>query len=116
MAAMGEYTMASAQELSVESFDREVLEQEAPVVVDFWSQTCPHCLHLGPHFDKAAEARQGQVKFAKIAVQADAMAVFNRYHVSGVPTMILFRGGQEVARQSGAKTCEEILAWLQQCL
>jgi len=108
--------MAKPKELNVDSFTAEVLEAAMPVLVDFWSRTCPHCLHLNPHFEAAAEAGVGEVKFAKICVQDNAMPVFQQYHVSGVPTLILFRAGKEVMRRSGAITADEIAAWLQASL
>jgi len=108
--------MAASHDLNVESFDREVLQEAAPVLVDFWSRTCPHCLHLGPEFEQAAAGAEGRVKFAKLCVQDNAMPVFSQYQVMGVPTMILFRGGKEVARRSGAATSQDILAWLDDSL
>ena len=86
------------------------------MLVDFWSRTCPHCLHLNPHFEAAAEAAGDEVRFAKICVQDDAMPLFQQYHVSGVPTLILFRDGKELARRSGAITADDIAAWLEENL
>ena len=108
--------MAAVHQLEVATFDQEVKGEALPVLVEFWSQTCPHCLQLNPHFEKAAEGAAGTVKFAKISLQDGAMALFSQHGVSGVPTLILFRGGSEVARRVGATTSDQILAWLQQCL
>jgi thioredoxin len=103
--------MSKPLELNADTFGKEVLEEAAPVLVDFWSQTCPHCLRLGPDFDKAAELQSGQVKFVKVSVQ-DARALFGQYGVHAVPTLVFFREGEEVARRQGATTSEEIVSWL----
>jgi len=108
--------MAKPLELDAGNFDREVLEENTPVVVDFWSPTCPHCLQLNPHFEIAAETHKGEVKFVKIAAQDQAMPLFQQYGVRGVPTLVLFQAGKEIARQSGSKTSEQITAWLRECL
>jgi thioredoxin len=98
-------------DLDAESFGSEVLECELPVLVDFWSQTCPHCLKLAPQFDAAREQHGEQVKFVKVAVQ-DARPLFSEYKISAVPTLILFLNGNEVARRQGAASAEEIGEWL----
>ena len=108
--------MAGPQELNQSTFDREVLEQALPVLVDFWSRTCPHCLNLNPHFEQAAAAHEGRIKFVKVSVQDNAMPLFQQYGVQGVPTLILFRAGKEIARQSGSRTAEEIGTWLAESL
>lgn len=107
--------MAKPVECNVDTFAREVLEEAMPVVVDFWSHTCPHCLRLNPEFEAAAVSEDCPAKFVKVSVQ-DAMPLFGQHRVSTVPTLVLFRGGQELARQSGARTKDEILAWLKEHL
>lgn len=99
-------------DLDVDSFGAEVLDCVVPVLVDFWSHTCPHCLRLGPNFDKAAEEHGGRVKFVKVSVQ-DARDLFSQYRVHAVPTLVFFREGEEVARREGATTPEEIASWLE---
>ncbi len=103
--------MAKPVDLSAENFEEEALKSETPVLVDFWSPSCPHCLRLGPDFDEAAEGAEGRVKFAKVSVQ-DARPLFAQHLVNAVPTLVLFRDGKEVARQEGARTPDEILSWV----
>jgi thioredoxin 2 len=108
--------MAKTTELSPDNFTREVLESSVPVLVDFWSPTCPHCLQLGPEFEKAsAETRQAEVVFAKASV-VEAAALFTTYGVHAVPTLVLFHDGAEVARREGATTSDQILSWLKEHL
>ena len=106
--------MPKPLELKTDDFAKEVLEEEVPVLVDFWSHTCPHCLQLNPHFEKAAEADDGHCKFVKISVQDNAMPLFQQHGVSGVPTLILFHGGKEVARRVGSTTSDQIAAWIKE--
>ena len=103
--------MAKPMDLSVENFEEEVLQSESPVLVDFWSPSCPHCRRLSPDFDKAAEEAADRVKFVKVSVQ-DARPLFSQHRVNAVPTLVLFRDGKELTRQEGALTPEEILSWV----
>jgi thioredoxin 2 len=100
-------------DLDASNFDSVALADGATVLVDFWSETCPHCRQLNPEFEKAAAAARGDVKFTKVSAQA-AMELLTRYGVQAVPTMVLFRSGKEIARREGATTSEDILAWLEQ--
>lgn len=103
--------MAKPLDLSPENFEEEVLQNESPVLVDFWSPSCPHCRRLNPDFDKAAEQAADRVKFVKVSVQ-DARPLFSQHRVNAVPTLVLFRGGKELTRQEGPLTPEEILSWI----
>lgn len=107
--------MAKPRDLKPETFEAEVLQAPLPVLVEFWSHTCPHCLRLNPDFDQAAEESAGQVKFVRVAAQ-ECRPLFQQHGVSAVPTLVLFRDGKEAARQSGVRTSAEILSWLEQCL
>lgn len=97
-------------------FEAEVLAITGmPVLVDFWSHTCPHCTKLNPEYDAAADEQDGEVKFVKVAAQ-DSMDIFREFGVRGTPTLILFQDGEEAAREAGFKTAPQISAWLQQNL
>jgi thioredoxin 2 len=98
-----------------ETFQQAVLQEPGLVLVEFWSKTCPHCLRLSPHFAAAAEADDSDAKFVKVLLQ-DARPLFHEHRVNAVPTLVLFRGGTEVAREAGAKTSDEILAWVKAAL
>lgn len=102
---------ARALELVGPTFDRHVAKNDVPVLVDFYSPTCAPCLMMGPQFDDAAKTLHPNVRLAKIDTTAE-QAIAGRFNVSSVPTLILFKGGAEVARQSGAMNTADIEAWV----
>ncbi|MBG0790365.1 MAG: thiol reductase thioredoxin [Desulfovibrionaceae bacterium] len=97
-------------ELVGATFDRHIAKSDVPVLVDFYSPTCGPCLMMGPQFEEAAKSLHPVVRLAKLDTSAE-QAVAARYDVRAVPTLILFRGGREIARQSGAMGSTDIVRW-----
>jgi len=102
--------MAKPMSVDEQGFETEVMQPATSALVDFWSQNCIHCRHFDPQFEQAAEA-EAAVKFVKVSVQ-DARPLFQRFGITGTPTVVLFRDGVEVARQSGALSAEALVTWL----
>ena len=81
-------------------FDEAVLKSEKPVLVDFWAPWCRPCLVMGPAIEQLAEAFDGRATVAKVNVDENP-ALSERFKVTSIPTLILFRDGQVVDRLTG---------------
>jgi thioredoxin 2 len=87
--------------LSDATFDRVVGGSDVPVLVDFYADWCGPCKIMAPVLDAVAQARAGSVLIAKLDTDRNP-AVARRFQIASIPTLIVFRGGREVARELGA--------------
>jgi thioredoxin 1 len=83
------------------SFDQDVLRSDVPVLVDFWAEWCGPCKMMAPTIDTVASEYAGKIKVGKVDVDSNNSTA-GRYNIRGIPTLLLFKGGQVVEQRVGA--------------
>jgi thioredoxin 2 len=93
-------------------FAKAAKNDEVPLVVDFWAPWCGPCKMMAPEFSKAASALRGKARLVKLNTEEHQNPAI-MHGIRGIPTMVEFKDGKEVKRQSGAMPSSQIMAWIQ---
>lgn len=105
----------SVTHVSTKTWDAEVLRSNLPVFVDFWAEWCGPCRMVGPAVEQIGKIMAGKVKVAKLDVDENQQIAM-KYGVQSIPSLILFKGGKEVARTIGAAPKETYMKFIESSL
>ena len=96
-----------------DNFDTEVLKSSKPIVVDFWAEWCGPCKQIGPTLEEISDEMSDQVIIAKHNIDNEPNTP-TKYGVRGIPTMLLFSGGELKATKVGATPKSDIVSWIKE--
>lgn len=102
---------AHPTETDATSFEAHIARNDLPVVVDFWAPWCAPCRTMAPAFAEAARRLEPRVRLLKVNTE-EHPTLAARFSIRSIPTMVLFRNGREIARQSGAMDVSSLMHWV----
>ena len=103
---------ATPLELTSANFQTHISRNDIPVVVDFWAAWCGPCKMMAPAFEQATAELEPTARLAKLNTETE-QDIAARFRIQSIPTIALFKNGQEIARQAGAVGATDIVRWVQ---
>jgi len=98
-------------ELQSDYFQRHLSRNDIPVVVDFWAAWCGPCKMMAPAYAQSAVKLEPRARLAKLNTEQE-QGIAGQFNIRSIPTLIIFKGGNEIARQSGAMNAADIIRWV----
>lgn len=102
-------------DLTKDTFEPHVARSGLPVMIDFWAPWCGPCRVTGPIFEEAAQRLEPRVRFARVNTE-DEPALAERFGIRAIPTLMVFKQGQVVERQSGAVPLADLIRWIEHAI
>ena len=96
-----------------ESFENDVIKSDKPTVVDFWAEWCGPCKQIGPVLEEISSEMEKEVVIAKHNIDNEPNTP-TKYGIKGIPTMLLFKGGELKATKVGVTTKSNIISWIKE--
>lgn len=104
--------VAQPVELNERSFNRHISNSSIPLLVDFWAPWCGPCRIMAPALARAAHTLEPTIRLIKVNTE-DEPALAAQYNIRNIPTLVLFKDGKEIARQSGVMSEQDLVSWIQ---
>ena len=108
-------TTTSTLAITDKTFDAEVAKSPLPVVVDFWAEWCGPCKAIGPALEQIAGEMGGKVKITKLNIDQNP-EITNKFRILAIPTLMIFKGGEVAATQTGALPKSKIEEWIKKSI
>ena len=107
--------MSNVKEVTTETFEKEVLSSDIPVLVDFWAEWCGPCKAIGPALEEIASEKKDSLSIVKLNIDENPLTP-QKYNVRGIPTLLIFKNGEVVAEKVGALPKSQLEGWIDQTL
>ena len=111
----GDFKSMATTKTTDSEFSAHVLESDTPVLVDFWAEWCGPCKAIGPALEEISEARGDAISIVKLNIDENPMTP-QQYNVRGIPTLLIFKGGEVIAEKVGALPKSQLESWINQSI
>ena len=99
------------QSIKEDSFEKEVVNSELPVLIDFWAEWCGPCKEMNPILEEVSSEMEEKIKVLKINIDENPN-IPNKYGVQSIPTLIIFKKGEAIATKVGALIKSDLITWI----